>query len=294
MPHDNWPLTVRQHLPPRKTTLEFARGFAHSIVDDPVFRPYLIARDRAQLYVADVVHLLVRRPGTHPPSILTMPSLAIGFRQIGDALFYAAQEHFRVDKPRQRPLGLRQVADAFDDLDFVGSGTLTLHSWSARTIWQPYETGSRSRTGGSWIVRVFDQTHDDVALVEALVCLDYRYVGPFLRNWHGIEPGRGLDIVMAILRRSFGDSVGLAVSEWKITLARPAYMADGGIVGEVLSGGHTHGDGHAAPGEHEHHPNHASRHRSFEKLLDEHLDRLQSSVNRLGRSQGPSKPSGYS
>jgi len=66
-----------------------------------------------------------------------------------------------------------------------------------------------------WIATVKPRGGTEI-LVQAVINVAMHNVGPCLIHWEGCDPDRGLRPLLDVLKKSFGDSVGLELSKWKV------------------------------------------------------------------------------
>lgn len=69
-------------------------------------------------------------------------------------------------------------------------------------------TKPASQGGGMWEV-IYDGMSKRGQHLMAMINLDLRFVGPWLYAWSGHFSGAGWNVLLAVLKASFGDSIGL-------------------------------------------------------------------------------------
>jgi hypothetical protein len=81
------------------------------------------------------------------------------------------------------------------------------------------------RNGGIWKVEVRRNGLEKECYATAILSLDHRYVGPWIKSWHGHEPDKGLNVILAVLRSTFGDSIGIRLLSWMVARGVQRVMA---------------------------------------------------------------------
>ncbi len=132
-----------------------------------------------------------------------------------------------------RPLSFRAVQRAFPNFLEYAKGLLGVKHGDFVVVLHHDREPDGSLTENQWVVKVMPRGSTKV-LVEATVYVAMSNVGPWIMHWTGRNQKQGLRVVMEVLRKAFGDSLGLKLSKWKLEQSEKDRAARSHTAMEIL------------------------------------------------------------
>lgn len=208
-----------QFFPDQPLFDEFGRMAGWSLASSERTRKALTERQAAGLMALELASQIVFPgiPGFAKSVEEFAEPLRNALESFLDEFWRGIREYPDLGQEDCEPLNAKRIRQTFGKGDerYARQFEVTLNG--CFLIIQRQDSDTKERDGGLWGVAVAGNTSKKGLWVSAIVNLELKHVGPVIVHWDGNEPDRGLAVILAVLRESFGDCVGIRLSEWKVS-----------------------------------------------------------------------------